>query len=565
MDSCLTRLDTLCFAGRSRPRCLAVTGGLLLALCFIIETLSCDFAATVPNEARPVFLTTALWGVAFLLYLAGVTLVWNWRGWPAARSLFMWAVLFRTVLLWSEPILEVDIYRYLWDGQVIRSGVSPYRFTPAEVAIAPADSASDEPFGRLVRLRDSSPARSKMLSRVHYPEIPTIYPPASQVVFALAAMITPRQAGLTAHVRVMKFLLLLFDLGTVLLLMSLLTRMGRPPAQALIYAWCPLVLKEFANSGHLDCIAVFLVVLTLRLLLAVRPGQDESGSVNRAAGLASVAWAGATLAKLYPVVLFPVVARYLWRQIGRRAFVPLGIYAGLTVTVLALCAGGRNGSNSVDGSSPGGDPLAGTRTFFSEWEMNDFVFMTLYENIRVRKAGPEAAPWFVVVPDRIRSALAAGAGSVFGRGGRSAAAPSFIAAQCLVGALLILICIHLAWRPDQLTEESRLLETGFLSLAALWYLSATQNPWYWTWALPLIPFARHPVWLLVSGLAFIYYLRFGLIYQFAEGTAWTGGLSGQECFDQVIVWFEHLPVLVVLLLAGRWTKAVPIAEEKLSV
>lgn len=30
----------------------------------------------------------------------------------------------------------------------------------------------------------------------------------------------------------------------------------------ILYAWCPLVLKKFANSGHLDSIALFLTVCT---------------------------------------------------------------------------------------------------------------------------------------------------------------------------------------------------------------------------------------------------------------------------------------------------------------
>jgi hypothetical protein len=49
-------------------------------------------------------------------------------------------------------------------------------------------------------------------------------------------------------------------------------------------------------------------------------------------------------------------------------------------------------------------------------------------------------------------------------------------------------------------------------------------------------------------LATLYYLRLWLIYRFPE-TAWLG-LSGSRWFDEVTVWFEHGPVLVVALAAA---------------
>jgi hypothetical protein len=77
-------------------------------------------------------------------------------------------------------------------------------------------------------------------------------------------------------------------------------------------------------------------------------------------------------------------------------------------------------------------------------------------------------------------------------------------------------------------------------------LSATQNPWYWTWALPVVVFASRP-WLLVSGFALIYYLRFWFIYEFPKAIL-VGGLNGQQFFDEVVVWIEHLPPLLAVLL-----------------
>ena len=58
--------------------------------------------------------------------------------------------------------------------------------------------------------------------------------------------------------------------------------------------------------------------------------------------------------------------------------------------------------------------------------------------------------------------------------------------------------------------------------------------WYWTWALPLLPLARSRVWLAMSGLVLVYYLRFWLRCHFPDtpvlGIAYRGGVF----FDLVV-------------------------------
>ena len=47
----------------------------------------------------------------------------------------------------------------------------------------------------------------------------------------------------------------------------------------MIYAWCPLVIKEIANSGHLDALAYFLATLAIYLAAsaAFRPRRHYCG------------------------------------------------------------------------------------------------------------------------------------------------------------------------------------------------------------------------------------------------------------------------------------------------
>src|SRR5258708_38954831 len=92
-----------------------------------------------------------------------------------------------------------------------------------------------------------------------------------------------------------------FDLATLFLVLRLLRFTGRPIGLSVSYAWCPLVIKEIANSGHLDALAFFLT--TLAICLAVSALFRPVGGPARPwpATSASIRLALAFGAKLYPV------------------------------------------------------------------------------------------------------------------------------------------------------------------------------------------------------------------------------------------------------------------------
>jgi len=140
------------------------------------------------------------------------------------------------------------------------------------------------------------------------------------------------------QVGVLKGVLLLFDLATIGLVMGLLRNIGQPSARALAYAWCPLVLKEFTNTGHLDSIAVCLTVAVFWLLTLTRRENNSASAVSQSPirpqfrdWLAVSLWAGAVLAKLYPVVLAPVLIAFWWRRVRWRAS---GLFAVFALVVL---------------------------------------------------------------------------------------------------------------------------------------------------------------------------------------------------------------------------------------
>ena len=232
----------------------------------LVDRLGLSVRAGDPLGAYPVlyFSLFALYGLA-----CGVVL----RKGPERASLGLivgFAIIFRVALLFAPLVLSSDVYRYIWDGRVQRAGINPYLHAPASPELAP--------------LRDEV-----IYPRINRPEAPTIYPPGAQFLFAGIALVFPDS------VTAMKAIMLLFDLGTILLIVRLLRGAGMDTDRVLLYAWSPLAVFELAGSAHLEALMLPFVLLALVAGAEGRPG------------LAGAALGTATLVKLYPAVLFPAL------------------------------------------------------------------------------------------------------------------------------------------------------------------------------------------------------------------------------------------------------------------
>jgi len=220
-----------------------------------------------------------------------VAVGWVLRRPPAGRwalgGILGVALLFRLLLLPSVPTLSTDLYRYLWDGRLALAGVSPYRH--------PANAPE------VARFRDAL-----VYPRLNHVEWRTIYPPGAQLVFAAVEWARP------SSVIGMKLVILAADLLTIGLLLGWLKALGRPAVWVLVYAWHPLLVVEFAGSGHLDAL---VIATTIGALWAAARGR-----LLVAGALVGVG----ALVKLYPLLLLPAI----WgRQRARVLAIGLGVVA----------------------------------------------------------------------------------------------------------------------------------------------------------------------------------------------------------------------------------------------
>lgn len=164
---------------------------------------------------------TIYWGMSgfVAVYMSALAAWWWVQGAaPSARAIVVIAIALRLPLLFAPPQLSADVYRYLWDGSVSRSGTNPYLYAPSDEVLAPL--------------------RAEWHPRINHSTIRTIYPPLAQALFA----VTPSLLAWR----------LLIVAGEVLLLVMLARRSSR---SAFAYATFPLVLFEGVWSGHLDVVA----------------------------------------------------------------------------------------------------------------------------------------------------------------------------------------------------------------------------------------------------------------------------------------------------------------------
>lgn len=228
------------------------------------------------------------------LALCGACAAWvAWRR-PDGRGVLLIVILAalgaRLVLVPHAPDVSGDINRYVWDGRVQGAGINPYRYAPADPEVA--------------SLRDEA-----VYPGINRKPVPTIYPPVAEASFAGLHLVGLRS------VTSLKLALVLLETAGVVALALLLARLGIHPAAVVLYAWQPLAILEVGRSGHIDALAVLLLVVALLVHVTGRP-------LGAAATLAAAA-----LVKPYAALALPAL---VWSR-GRRRPAALAAFAGVAV------------------------------------------------------------------------------------------------------------------------------------------------------------------------------------------------------------------------------------------
>lgn len=252
--------------------------------------------------------------VAGVLYLAGVFIALRYKSGPSALFVILGAtVVFRLFFLPLSPTLSEDVYRYQWEGRIVRAHLNPYAVYPS----LPALSWAQDP---------RHPIETGKTT-------PTLYPPVAEVAFSWVRTIAGYKRLFTA-----------LDLATVALLLFILSAANRPLQHVLIYAWNPAVLIAFSVSGHNDSLAILTLLVAIYFLIIGGRGLLSIGFLAISA-----------LSKLFPLFLLPAfLRRFRWAYAA--------IFGGFILLGYLPFVGA------------GGHLFRGLSDFTANWEGNDSLF-----------------------------------------------------------------------------------------------------------------------------------------------------------------------------------------------
>jgi hypothetical protein len=241
-------------------------------------------------------------------------LLWQVQS-KSVRAVLAGAIVLHLIALLGIPAFEDDYYRFIWDGWQIAAFGTPYGVPPSDY------------FGS-----DRVPAAlQSILDGVNNPDVPTIYGPVLELLFA---------AVYTLFGTELMGLRLVFAAVNLALIAFMLRHYT--PERVALYAWNPLAVSEVALHVHPDGVMVAALFAGVMLLKA-RPW------------LAGVLFALAAGVKLVAFAAWPLLLRTRPVALG----VALAVFAGLYAIFL------------VQGAGAG---FESTATFATQWHFNPLAY-----------------------------------------------------------------------------------------------------------------------------------------------------------------------------------------------
>jgi len=187
------------------------------------------------------------------------------------KDIILISLALRIILIFVDPVTSNDHFRYFWDGKVQASGINPYQFSPLE----------------LKSLQDSL-----IYPNVSFPEIKTIYPPISEMVFYLGYEISGANAS------GLKLIYLILETGILCFLFSALKLIKTNTNYIFLYSFSPLVVFEFFINAHIDILILFF--LSGFIFFGLREN----------AGFAFLFLSISVLSKTYSIIFLPLYLIY---------------------------------------------------------------------------------------------------------------------------------------------------------------------------------------------------------------------------------------------------------------
>ncbi len=184
----------------------------------------------------------AYWTISVICFL---------KIWQIARdkAIDFWglALILRLGFLIAVPTLSTDVYRFLWDGEIIHLGFNPYDYTPNLLIDHPAVHSSymNELFVKMGALSQDNHS---------------CYPVFKQIVFWISTLFSNT---VIINVMIMKILIITVDLGVIWVLGKLFELTKKTTSLKWVYAFNPLILVEFSGAMHFEGMMLLFLLMAI--------------------------------------------------------------------------------------------------------------------------------------------------------------------------------------------------------------------------------------------------------------------------------------------------------------
>lgn len=236
--------------------------------------------------SREKFIQLLIWQIS--LHVIFVFLYYK-KEFILVRHIVIAAVFLRVGTAFIMPTLSDDIYRFIWDGQLIVHAQNPLLTTPDNYLANLSSTIPDYSY------------YSKLHNLINHPQFYTCYPPLMQLVFAIAAFIGVKSILISSIV--IKLIVAFSDVVAVVSLIKILKKLKVDTKLVLLYALNPLVIIEGTGNAHFEVMQIALILVSLYYIL------------EKKYTVAAIFWGAAIVTKLLPLLLLPLMLRYLgWKK-----------------------------------------------------------------------------------------------------------------------------------------------------------------------------------------------------------------------------------------------------------
>lgn len=217
------------------------------------------------------------------------------------------AIVLFLIPLFATPSLSPDVYRFLWDGELVTLGIHPYSAIPNELMQMDSRVYESEYMTSLY-------SQITELSQRNY----SIYPSVNQFYFLITALISD---NLFVSLIVLRILMLLTLLIGVKYFFKILEILSIPVNNSVLLLLNPILIVEVIGNFHFEGIMLSWLMIGIYFMLKHKWLKS------------SLFWAITINIKLTPLILLPFLIRFRSFKVSFKFYVTTFVFSGALLII----------------------------------------------------------------------------------------------------------------------------------------------------------------------------------------------------------------------------------------